>query len=243
MQSSTCLPSGKNQPATDAELIEAALRGQQSGYEQLMQRYQNRLFVSIRHDVGCPVIAEDIVQEAFVRAFRYLDSFKRQSNFYTWLYRIALNSRRDYIRNRNRMISLDAVSQPYEMSTELRESPAHCTERQEERCQVRAALTRLSDHYRTILILREFEGFNYQRIAEILQVGKGTVRSRLSRARAQLKKELSPYVNLGTAQGHQKPNRKTRRGRHAAVVPESASDGSAATVKPSAGSAGPTEVS
>ncbi len=198
MQSNTCLAPEKLLPAkSDQELIQMALEGEQHGYDELMQRYQNRLFVSIRNDVGCSMVAEDVVQDAFVRAFRYLGSFKNQSNFYTWLYRIALNSRRNHIRRNNRAMSLDTVREPYEMTTEARESPDRCSQRQEERGQVRAALTRLDSHHRTILILREFEGFDYQTIADILQVGKGTVRSRLSRARARLKKELTPYVTTG----------------------------------------------
>ena len=182
--------------ASDRDLIDAARRGQQFGFEQLMERYQNRLLTSIRNDVGCPILAEDIVQEAFVRAFRFLDSFKYHSNFYTWLYRIALNSRRDYIRNRGRTVSLEAVGESSrQVSSELDDTPDNCIERTEEQQQVREALGRLAAHHRRILILREFEGFDYQSIADLMHLNKGTVRSRLARARAQLRKELSAYVS------------------------------------------------
>lgn len=180
----------------DRDLIDAARRGEQIGFERLVERYQNRLFVSMRNDVGCPILAEDIVQEAFVRAFRFLDSFKHNSNFYTWLYRIALNSRRDYTRNRGRMVSLEAVSESSrQVSSGIDDTPEHRFERSEDQQQVRQALGRLSEHHRRILILREFEGFDYQSIADLMHLKKGTVRSRLARARAQLRKELSRYVS------------------------------------------------
>ena len=182
--------------ASDRDLIDAARRGEQFGFEQLVERYQNRLFISMRNDVGCPILAEDIVQEAFVRAFRFLDSFRCHSNFYTWLYRIALNSRRDYTRNRGRMVSLETVGESSrQVSSELDDTPDNRIERTEEQQQVRAALARLAEHHRRILILREFEGFDYQSIANLMHLNKGTVRSRLARARAQLRKELSAYVS------------------------------------------------
>lgn len=184
----------------DSELIQAALLGQQWGYEGLTRRYQDRLFSSIRHEVGCPVLAEDIVQDAFVRAFTHLHSFRNQSNFYTWLYRIALNARRSYFRKSHRALPLDMVGDASEqMWSETRESPSNCAERVEERKQVREALTRLDEPHRTILILREFEGFDYQTIADVLHVKVGTVRSRLSRARAQLKRELAGYLGATPA--------------------------------------------
>ncbi len=185
-----------NTTASDRDLIDAARRGEQFGFEQLMERYQNRLFIAMRNDVGCPILAEDIVQEAFVRAFRFLDSFRCHSNFYTWLYRIALNSRRDYTRNRGRMVSLETVCESSrQVSSEFDDTPDNCVERTEEQQQVRNALARLAEPHRRILILREFEGFDYQSIADLLHLNKGTVRSRLARARAQLRKELTAYVS------------------------------------------------
>ncbi len=150
----------------------------------------------MRHNVGCPVLAEDIVQDAFIKAFIHLDSFRSKSNFYTWLYRIALNSRRNYIRNSGRTVSLDLIGEKVpQVRSERRDSPADVIERNEERKEVRKALTRLDERHRIILLLREFDGFDYQTIADVLHVSMGTVRSRLSRARAQLKRELSLYQN------------------------------------------------
>ena len=178
---------------SDRDLIESALAGNQRGYERLMQRYQHRLFGSIRSDVGCPFLAEDIVQDAFVRAFVHLGSFKHQSNFYSWLYRIALNTRWNHLRKHKRVLPLESVDSSSDTQTKSHESPPSQLERAEARDEVRRALDRLPEHHKAVLILREFEGCDYAAIAKILSVNLGTVRSRLARARANLRQELSGY--------------------------------------------------
>ncbi|MGI9471012.1 MAG: RNA polymerase sigma factor [Rubripirellula sp.] len=180
---------------TDGDLIDATLRGDSRGYEQLTRRYQDRLFTSVLHDAGCPVLAEDIVQDAFVKAYLHLSTFRKESNFYTWLYRIALNARSTYYRRRQRMLSLESLGNDCErISTAHRDSPSRALERREECWQVREALKRLDEHYRTVLVLREFDGFDYQTIAQLLELKVGTVRSRLSRAREQMRRQLATYV-------------------------------------------------
>ena len=180
---------------SDSQLIQAALAGVEDAYTEIVRRYKDRLLTSIRSDVSCSESAEDIVQDAFVRAFQKLDSFRSESSLYTWLYRIALNSRRSYTRNRHRTMplesTLDCSGQTWMM--EPRATLEDPLEAWEEREQVLAALARLDDHHRDILVLREFEGCDYQAISEALNVTMGTVRSRLSRARAQLRKELLAY--------------------------------------------------
>jgi RNA polymerase sigma-70 factor (ECF subfamily) len=186
--------SEKYENVADRDLIEAAQSGDRNGFEQLVYRYQDRLFVSIRNSVDCPIMAEDIVQEAFLRAFQYLDSFKLESEFYTWLYRIALNSRFTYFRRLKKTLSLDSVEdESIPNRRQSWESPSRRVERDEQQHQVRNALARLEDHHRSILMLREFEEFDYQKIATILDVKIGTVRSRLARARARLRGELAAY--------------------------------------------------
>jgi RNA polymerase sigma-70 factor, ECF subfamily len=146
--------------------------------------------------VGCVVAAEEIVQDAFVRAFLSLGSFEKKSNFYTWLYRIALNSSRTDFRRRQKMRPLESMGQDFDRLISDRQAlPAESVERAEERTKVREAMQRLDESFRTILILREFEGFDYQAIAEVLDIKVGTVRSRLSRARQQLRRELSLYLS------------------------------------------------
>ena len=187
--------------ATDQELIASALRGDQSGYAQIVERYQERLYTGIRNNVGCPVLAEDIVQDAFVKAFVHLDSFRSNSNFYTWLFRIALNSRRTYFRKNSKTLSLDANGEKV-VVTEPRDSPESQMESNEACQEVQNALERLESDHRTILMLREFDELDYETIAQILQVKKGTVRSRLARARSRLRKELSAYALPRTTGTH-----------------------------------------
>mgnify|MGYP001555110021 CR=1 FL=1 len=185
---------------TDRDLIEVTLRGDQRGYEQLIRRYQDRLFASVVHDAGCAVLAEDIVQDAFVRAYLHLRSFRKESNFLTWLFRIALNVRSNYVRRHRRMLPLESlVREPECDSSANRDSPSRSLERHEECRKVRDALSRLDEHHRTVLILREFDGFDYQTIAELLDLKVGTVRSRFSRAREQMRQKLVEYVSGGGA--------------------------------------------
>ena len=183
---------------SDSDLIASALAGNQASYTKLVDRYQGRLTSAIRTKVACSGIADDIVQDAFVRAFNSLHSFRSDSGFYTWLYRIALNSRRYYIKNRHRISSLDETHETCQPTGRLScidtvEGPVACLERTEDCHAVNLAMQRLDTHHREILRLREFEGFDYRRIAESLHLTIGTVRSRISRARAQLRKELTTY--------------------------------------------------
>ena len=181
----------------DVELVQVTVRGDHRCYELLARRYQNRLFKAILRQVGCVVAAEEIVQDAFVRAFLSLPSFQSKSNFYTWLYRIALNSSRNDFRRQLKVRPIDSLGQDFDLLTNDQQIlPSDSIERAEERRQVRQAMQRLDEDYRTILLLREFDGFDYQTIAEVLEIKVGTVRSRLSRARQQLRSELSSYLGV-----------------------------------------------
>lgn len=191
---STVPPAAEPSTATDRELVEFALQGDQYGYEQLLLRYQDRLFRSISITIGSQAIAEEIVQEAFIQAFLHLHTMRHQSTFYTWLYRIALNSRRKNLRHHNRTLQfVNNVSREDYATTDPNDSPPRSLERKEECARVRSALNQLNDKHREILILREFEGFDYQTIADTMDIDLGTVRSRLSRARSQFREALTLY--------------------------------------------------
>jgi RNA polymerase sigma-70 factor (ECF subfamily) len=189
---STAVPNTENTSVSDNDLIKLAKAGDESGFEQLILRYQDRLFRAIANDVGCQFTAEDIVQEAFVKAFLRLDSFQQQSKFYTWLYRIAINLRITHYRKNSRPVfSLETVDQSrITQRSDPDGSPDDIAVRSEAREQVRAALNKLADQHRRILILRDYEQFDYQTISEILEIQLGTVRSRLHRARSALRNEL-----------------------------------------------------
>jgi len=195
LQSTSAIRRCDASPPDDLELVDVTVCGDHRAYELLTRKYQNRLFKSILQQVGCAVAAEEIVQDAFVRAFLNLRSFRRDSNFYTWLYRIAINSSRNDYRRRQKLLPLDAIGQESDrLATADEDSPSQTLERAEERRKVTEAMQRLDDDSRTILILREFEGFDYQAIAIVLRIKLGTVRSRLSRARQALRHELTGYV-------------------------------------------------
>jgi RNA polymerase sigma-70 factor (ECF subfamily) len=176
---------------TETQLIERASQGDRAAFGQLVRIYQDRLFTSVVHLVGQREEAEDIVQDAFVQALLKLPSFRGRSSFYTWLYRIAINAARNRQRRARPAVSLQQPPQP-SMSDPLdrAEPPTERMLRAERACQIQAALQRLSEEYRAVLVLREVEDFDYETIARVLNISVGTVRSRLHRARALLREQL-----------------------------------------------------
>lgn len=180
----------------DAKLIDEALAGNSASFGELVRRYQDRLYTTLLHIVGCSEEAQDVVQEAFVQAFIKLESFQGNSGFYTWLYRIAFNTA---ISRRRRQRPAASVEQTREATgdepIDQREGPGDRLEQQERAAQVQAALARLSEEHRAILVLREMEGFAYETISELLDLPVGTVRSRLFRARLQLREQLRDILH------------------------------------------------
>ena len=179
----------------DAQLIDEALRGDAESFGELVRKYQDRLFNTVLHVAGRREEAEDVVQEAFVQAFLKLDSFHRESAFYTWLYRIAFNIAISRRRRRKGETSIDQQRETAGVEPlDDAEAPEERILREERAEQLSGALKRLSDEHRAILVLREMEGCCYETIAEILDLPVGTVRSRLHRARLQLRDELKGVV-------------------------------------------------
>lgn len=175
----------------DHRLIDATLAGDQAAYGELVGLHQDRLRNTLLRFTGSAEEAEDVAQEAFVQAYLKLESFQRSSRFYTWLYRIAFNLAVSKGRKRRPRVSLNAVQEaggPEPTATApTPESPLLENERAE---LLHAAIGELAEDHRQVLVLREFEGLDYQQIAEVLSTPIGTVRSRLFRARAQLKELL-----------------------------------------------------
>ena len=174
----------------DERWIALCLEEDTEAFGLLVQKYQDRVYSTVLHLVGCEDDARDVVQDAFVRAFEALDAFQHQAAFYTWLYRIAVNTAISFLRRKKPVLSIDSLAtgtawEPAENSDDA--DPTACAERDEASCQVRAALARLSDEHRTVLVLREFEGQTYEEIAAVLECPLGTVRSRLFRARMELR--------------------------------------------------------
>lgn len=179
--------------AADEELIEAALKGDSAAFGSLVRKYQDRLYNTMLHVVGSPDDARDVVQDAFVKAFLKLETFRRSSAFYTWLYRIAFNTAISGQRRR-RPQSLDERRDCGQEPLDTGSAPSERLEQEELAGQVRAALETLSDEHRTVVVLRDVDGRGYDEIAEILEVPVGTVRSRLHRARMQLREQLKTML-------------------------------------------------
>ncbi|MCH2127651.1 MAG: sigma-70 family RNA polymerase sigma factor [Pirellulaceae bacterium] len=179
----------------DFRLIDEALAGNAASFGKLVQKYQDRLYNTMLHIVRSPEEAEDVVQDAFVQAFVKLHTFARTSAFYTWLYRIAFNVSVSRQRRKRPTISVDATYDATGVEPAGHEdTPDEILERQESIRQVHHTLERLDDASRSILVLREFDGMSYEQISQVLDLPLGTVRSRLHRARLQLREELSELL-------------------------------------------------
>ena len=180
--------------ADDHHLIAACLAGDAAAFGGLVRRYQERLFNTVIRLVDNPEDANDVVQEAFLNAYQSLDGFKGDSLFFTWLYRIAVNTAISLRRKQRAAISIDAnrngsqVIDPHDPSEQNR--PGYAIEQAEQRRRVQHALNRLSPEHRMVLVMKDMEGQKYETMAEILQVPIGTIRSRLHRARLELRQLL-----------------------------------------------------
>jgi RNA polymerase sigma-70 factor, ECF subfamily len=179
----------------DRRLIAESLAGRAASFGELVRRYQDRLFNAVYRVVENADDAADVVQDAFINAYQSLNSFKGDSEFFTWLYRIAFNAAISLRRKRKVVLRLDGVdgekgAEPADPSDLVR--PGLALERAEEDAQLLAALNRLSPEHRAVLVLKDLEEQKYEEIAEILDVPIGTVRSRLHRARLELRDLLGP---------------------------------------------------
>jgi RNA polymerase sigma-70 factor (ECF subfamily) len=179
----------------DHRLIADCLQGQTAAFGELVRRYQDRLYNTVYRLVDNAEDAQDVVQDAFLSAYQSLGSFKGDSQFFTWLYRIAVNTAISLKRKQRVALSLRAGrggeaggSEPVDPSELSR--PEHALEKAEQAHKVQEALNRLSAEHRTVLLLKDMEGQKYETMAEILQVPIGTIRSRLHRARLELRELL-----------------------------------------------------
>jgi RNA polymerase sigma-70 factor (ECF subfamily) len=175
----------------DVQLIAETLQGDPAPFGELVSRYQNRLYNTLVHLVGSTDLAYDAVQDAFVQALVKLETFERSSQFYTWLYRIAFNQAMSRRRREKPLSSVEQIREASGREPVDRSGPPESRLEDEElAAQVQAALAKVSDEHRAILILREVDDCSYEQIAEILDLPIGTIRSRLHRARLELRDEL-----------------------------------------------------
>lgn len=184
----------------DLALVRRAKRGDYRAFDLLVLKYQSRL-VSIAFKYVKEIqLAEDISQEAFIKAYKAIDSFREESAFYTWLYRITANTAKNYLvykgRRRESSISeLSTLENEEQLVIVSHDSPDEILLAQELRNTLFNALSSLPEDTRTALSLREFEGLNYEEIAKIMNCPVGTVRSRIFRGREALEDLISPVTN------------------------------------------------
>jgi RNA polymerase sigma-70 factor, ECF subfamily len=188
----------------DQQLVERAQRGDKHAFELLVLKYQRRLGRLISRFVRDAAEAEDVTQEAFIKAYRALPAFRGESAFYTWLYRIGINTAKNYLVSLGRRAptstQFDAEeSEDFEGAELLQDvnTPENELMSKQVAGVVNASLLQLPEDLRTALTLREIEGLSYEEIAEIMNCPIGTVRSRIFRARETIATNLRPL--LGTS--------------------------------------------
>lgn len=194
-------------PEHDDQILVARSReGDAKAFRELFERYQRRIFSLAYGMVHDRDNAEELVQEAFLKAYRNLDRFHGNSSFYTWLYRITMNVGIDFLRRekkRQGSVDYDDRLAHHEevnkgdfplVSSIGTQTPGRVQGRNELAEQIRKAMDQLSDKHREVILLREIEGLSYAEIAETLDIRKGTVMSRLHHARQNLQRMLRPYV-------------------------------------------------
>jgi RNA polymerase sigma-70 factor (ECF subfamily) len=187
----------------DQLLVERAQGGEKRAFELLVAKYQRKLARLISRIVRDPAEVEDVAQEAFIKAYRALPQFRGESAFYTWLYRIGVNTAKNYLVSQGRRAPTSTEKDAEEAETfedagQLRDinTPESVLMSRQVAATVNAAMDRLPEELRTAITLREIEGMSYDEIAEFMDCPIGTVRSRIFRAREAIATELRPL--LGT---------------------------------------------
>lgn len=172
---------------SDADLVIRAQRGEKSALGQLVERYQDRIFNTCYRMCHNHADALDLTQAAFLRAWQALPAFESKANFFTWLFRIAMNGAISQRRRRRRETgSLEESMSPLE-----RLAPEREIERMEARTEIEKALDELDDDFRAAVVLKDVEDLNYAQISEVLGLPLGTVKSRIHRGRQMLREKLS----------------------------------------------------
>ncbi|MBA3564429.1 MAG: RNA polymerase sigma factor RpoE [Gammaproteobacteria bacterium] len=186
--------------ANDQMLVDRVQQGDKSAFDLLVLKYQHKIIKLIMRYVRDPTEAMDVAQEAFLKAYRAIPSFRGDSAFYTWLYRIAINTAKNHlVAARRRPLDYDLDTQDpeqYDMQARLKHSdtPEGLVLTEEIKATVNKAIDLLPEDLRTAIILRELEGMSYEEIAQTMECPVGTVRSRIFRAREAIDKRLRPLL-------------------------------------------------
>jgi len=189
-------------PAVEMDLVRRAQRGDLGAYDELVRRYQERIYATIYHMTSNHEDANDLAQEAFIKAFQALRSFRGGSSFYTWVYRIAVNKAINFLKQRKNkaQMSLDDLDFHAEHDPDLVALISEKTPRREAGLaelqeKLNGAMQKLSEPHRLVVTLHDVQGLSHEEIAKIMDCNIGTVRSRLFYARQQLQGYLADYLS------------------------------------------------
>lgn len=191
----------KSSQQLDQELVERVQQGDKAAYNLLVLKYQHKIIQLVNRYIKDASEAQDVAQEAFIKAYRAIGSFRGEASFYTWLYRIAINTAKNYLVSRSRRgvdyqiemqdaEHLESTGQLYCLDT-----PEQLLLNQEIIETIKTAIENLPDEMRLAIMLREFEGMSYEEIAHTMNCPVGTVRSRIFRAREAINTKLSPLLD------------------------------------------------
>ena len=193
----------KNSEQLDEDLVLRVQQGDKSAFDFLVIKYQHKIIQLVNRYVKDSSEAQDVAQEAFIKAYRALGNFRGDSAFYTWLYRIAINTAKNYLVSRSRRSSdyqvdiQDAENLENAHQLQGMETPERLLLNQEIIDTIKAAIDKLPEDMRTAIMLREFEGMSYEEIAQAMDCPVGTVRSRIFRAREAIDNKLNPLLEHG----------------------------------------------
>jgi RNA polymerase sigma-70 factor (ECF subfamily) len=190
---------------SDLSLVRRVQSGDKGAFDALVRKYQHKLVKLVMRYVRNPAEAEDIAQEAFIKAYRALPQFRGDSAFYTWLYRIAINTAKNAVVSRDRspieynIDRNDATEESYDMQGRMKDSetPEGLVLTDEIRSTVNAAIESLPEDLKTAIVLRELDGLSYEEIAAAMDCPVGTVRSRIFRAREAIDRRLREVFEGG----------------------------------------------
>jgi RNA polymerase sigma-70 factor, ECF subfamily len=187
-------------PETDQQLVERVQKGDKRAFDLLVLKYQHKMVSVVGRYIHDSHEVYDVVQEAFIKAYRALGNFRGDSQFYTWLYRIAINTAKNYLVSRGRRppsSDVDVEDAEYYSGSDLLkdvDTPENNLFRDELKAEVDAAMRDLPEDLRTAVTLRELEGLSYEEIADVMGCPVGTVRSRIFRAREAIDKRIAPLI-------------------------------------------------
>lgn len=185
----------------ERELVQRAKSGEGAAFDELVRRYQERIYATVYHMTSNHEDAADLAQEAFVRAFRALGSFKGESSFFTWVYRIAVNQTINFLKQRRHRghlslndLDFQAENDPDLVALVSDRTPRRDAGLRELQERLNMAMQKLSEEHRMVVTLHDIQGLKHEQIAEIMKCNIGTVRSRLHYARQQLQAHLSDWL-------------------------------------------------